>query len=219
MLNKLIADRGSLYGFLSRLYREEVDRELLDRMAKIDWPVKDNSPEISEGCWLLKNYLGRQNERTLFDLATDYAGIFLVAGAGGECAYPYESVYTSPLRLVMQDARDQVLKLYRESGLDKSAESNELEDHIAFELEFMSYLSYGAARALKAGDKEPALSFLKKQKHFLKEHLANWVPAFCRDIERIAGEDFYKAVAKITTGYMHLEQGSIDELIDAIKVD
>ena len=35
-------------------------------------------------------------------------------------AYPFESVYTSPKRLMMQEARDEVLAVYRSEGLDLS---------------------------------------------------------------------------------------------------
>jgi putative dimethyl sulfoxide reductase chaperone len=217
MLKELIANRSDMYGFLARLYREEADQELLERMAEMEGPVKEGWPEINEGYRLLKNYLDRRTEKSVFDLATDYAGIFLVAGAKGDCAYPYESIYTSPLRLVMQEARDQVLKLYRENGLEKSPESNEPEDHISCELEFMSYLCGKTVKALKANDKKPALGYLKKQKYFLEEHLGKWAPAFCQDIERIAEADFYKAVARITTGYLHLEQDLIEELIEVVK--
>jgi TorA maturation chaperone TorD len=217
MLNRLISNRGNMYGFLSRIYREEVDPELLDQIAKMDLCKKVESPEISEGYQTLHDYLNHQTEKTHFDLATDFASIFLVAGEKNDCAYPYESIYTSPLRLVMQDARDQVLKSYRENGLDRSPEVNEPEDHIAFELEFMSYLCHRIIQALKSEDKDLALRLLNKQKSFLEEHLAKWVPDFCKDIERIAEEDFYKAMAKITNGYLHLERGLIRDLIDTIK--
>jgi TorA maturation chaperone TorD len=217
MLNKIISNRAGMYGFLARLYRDEVDRQLLDRIAGMDFLIKFDLPEITEGFRKLKDCLDHRNENTIFDLATDYAGIFIVAGGKGDCAYPYESVYSSPQKLVMQDARDQVLKLYRENGLDKSPESIESEDHIAVELEFMSYLCHRISGALTADDKDLALSILKKQRSFLEEHLLNWVPAFCRDIERIAAGDFYKAMAKITAGYLHLEQEVIGELMNTIK--
>jgi TorA maturation chaperone TorD len=48
-------------------------------------------------------------------------------------AYPYESVYTSEKRLMMQDARDEVLAIYRSCHLDKAASWKENEDHIAVE--------------------------------------------------------------------------------------
>ena len=217
MLIKLISNRSSMYGFLSRIYRAEVDQELLDQMARMALPTRTDLPDISEGYQMLKSFLDHITEKTVTDLAVDYAGIFLGAGTTQNCAYPYESVYTSPLRLVMQDARDQVLKLYRQNGLSRAKEFKEPEDHIAFELEFMSYLCQKTTKALKAKDKALVLYYLRKQKRFLEEHLVVWVPAFCTDVQRIARSDFYKAIARLTIGYLHLEQELIAELMDEIK--
>lgn len=217
-LTKLISNRGSTYGFLARIYRVEVDQELLDQMARMGLSIKVDLPEISEGYRMLKGFLEHLTERTVTDLAVDYARIFLGAGAkSGDGAYPYESVYTSPEGLVMQDARDQVFKLYREEGLDRAEELNEPEDHIAVELEFMSYLCQKTTEALKDGDKGGALGYLKKQNDFLEEHLMRWVPAFCDDVQRVALGDFYKAVANITIGYLSMEKDLIGELVDEIQ--
>ncbi|MFC2056741.1 molecular chaperone [Chloroflexota bacterium] len=216
-LEKLISNRGSTYGFLARIYRVEVDQELLEQMARMSLPVEVDLPEISEGYRILKSFLEHPTGGTLTDLAVDYARIFLAPGARGNAAYPYESVYTSPDRLVMQDARDQVVKLYREEGLGRAEEFNEPEDHIAFELEFMSYLCQKTTEALKDGDKGGASGYLKKQKNFLEEHLTCWVLAFCDDVQRLARGDFYKAVAKITIGYLNMEQDLIGKLVDEIQ--
>lgn len=215
---KLILNRGSMYGFLARIYRVEVDQQLLDQMGKMDLSSEVDVSEISEGYRMLKGFLEHRRESTVTDLAVEYARVFLGAGLGqGEGAYPYESVYTSPDRLVMQEARDEVLKIYREEGLDRAEEFNEPEDHVAFELEFMAYLCQKTTEALKDGDKGSALGYLKKQQEFLEKHLVPWVPAFCNDVQRVARGDFYKAVAKITVGYLEMEQDLIGELVDEIQ--
>jgi len=110
-----------------------------------------------------------------------------------------------------------VLKIYREEGLDRAEEFNEPEDHVAFELEFMAYLCQKTTEVLKDGDKGSALGYLKKQQEFLEKHLVPWVPAFCNDVQRVARGDFYKAIAKITNGYLGMEQDLIGELVDEIQ--
>lgn len=217
-LEKLISNRGSTYGLLARIYRMEVEQELLEQMARMSLPVEVDLPEISEGYRMLNCFLEHRTGNTLTDLAVDYARIFLGAGATGNRTYPYESVYTSPDRLVMQDARDQVLKLYREEGLGRAEEEfNEPEDHIALELEFMAYLCQKTTEALKDGNNGCALGYLQKQKDFIEEHLIPWVPPFCNDVQRLAQGDFYKAVAKITIGYLSMEKDLIGELMDEIQ--
>jgi len=217
-IEQLTTNRSSMYGFLARIYRVEVDQGFLDQLARMDLSVDVDEPEISEGYRLLKGFLGHLAGSALTDLAVEYARIFLGAGlARGDAAFPYESVYTSPDRLVMQEARDQVLKIYREERLDRAEAFNEPEDHVALELEFMAYLCQKTTEALKAGDKVGTLGYLTKQKDFLEKHLIPWVPTFCADIQRIAQRDFYKAVARITVGYLGMEQELIGELIEEIQ--
>lgn len=215
---ELFSNRCSMYGFLARIYREEVDPDLLDRMTDMDLSVEVDTPEIDAGYAMLKRFLEVPRESAITDLSMDYARIFLGAGvAGTNGAYPYESVYTNADRLVMQDARDEVLQLYREEGLDRAQEFNEPEDHLALELEFMAYLCQRTAAALKEGDNGNALNYLQKQQEFLAKHLLAWVPAFCEDVQRLAREDLYKAVAKITVGYLNMERELIAELMDEIR--
>ena len=115
--------------------------------------------------------------------------------AEGCAAFPYESVYTSPKRLVMQDAWERVKSLYAAHGVRIDTDSSELmEDHIAYELAYMALLCReGAERA--------------EQRAFLEEHLLTWVPDFCADLQRCAGTGFYRCVAQLTLGWLKLEEG------------
>ena len=79
------------------------------------------------------------------------------------------------------------------------------------------YLCQKTTVALEVNDTGLALGYLKKQKRFLEEHLVVWVPAFCKDVQRIGRGDFYRAIAKLTTGYLRMEQELIGELVSEIK--
>ncbi|MHC1711332.1 MAG: molecular chaperone [Solidesulfovibrio sp.] len=211
----VIENRENLYRFLGRLYKIEADQALLDRMAGMSFPVGCGEDELDKGYRMLAGFLRQPGLDPLTDLAVDYARVFLGAGItkNGFAAYPYESVYTSPARLVMQDARDKVLAEYRAKGLDKIESLDVPEDHVALELAFMAHLCRETGQALAAKD-WPALSAsLHKQKDFLAQHLLNWVPTFCADVLQCAGTDFYKAVAGITNAYLRMEQAIIEDLI------
>ena len=87
---------------------------------------------MDEGYRMICGYLSQADGTVLTELAVDYVRAFIGSGNDGfSAAYPYESVYTSPKRLMMQDARDEVLVLYRAFGLDKQESWKEGEDHIA----------------------------------------------------------------------------------------
>jgi anaerobic sulfite reductase subunit A len=211
----LIANRENLYRLLARFYRIEIDEIFLDQLKAMTFPEECDDADLSEGYGLLAGWLLRPTEDPLTDLAVDYARVFLGAGIfEGRVAYPYESVYTSSERLIMQEARDQVLAVYRAKGLDRISTFEVPEDHVSIELEFMSHLCRESREALAADDPARAVVSLREQKEFFEQHPGKWVPTFCSDIEGCATTDFYLAVAKITRGFLNMEHAIIDELID-----
>jgi putative dimethyl sulfoxide reductase chaperone len=213
----LLSNRENLYRFFARLYRNEVDADLFEHLSTMGFPSECEDSELAEGYQMLAEYLRKPGEDPLTDLAVDYAKVFLGVGIyESEAAYPYESVYTSKEHLIMQESRDQVLAIYRTQGLDR-AESLEIpEDHIALELEFMAHLCKIAIDAIAAEKWAEVATSLKEQKNFLTQHLGNWTPEFCQDILKYATTDFYKAVSKITNGFLHMDQAIITNLLGDI---
>lgn len=210
----LISNRENLYRFLGRIYKVEADQTLLDQMESMVYPDECGDDELDKGYRMLEEYFGSLGSDPLTDLAVDYAKVFLGAGiATDEAAYPYESVYTSPERLIMQDARDQVLAVYQSKGLNKAETLEIPEDHIALEFEFMAYLCYKTQRALVSQDWATVSKCLKEQQDFLAQHLLNWVPAFCADVAKFADTEFYKAASKVTNGYLNLERMILEDMI------
>ena len=111
---------------------------------------------------------------------------------------PWESVYTSPKRLMMQDSADQVMQLYREAGL--SIESPDvMPDHIGAELNFLALLLQRAHTA--TDDRE---QFMRMTDKFLNDHILKWVPEFTRDMENESETRFYKALARVTRNVTEL---------------
>ncbi|CDX04467.1 anaerobic sulfite reductase subunit A [Desulfitobacterium sp. LBE] len=218
--SSLLSSRETMYRFLGRFYRVEVNQDLLKQMQGMSFPAESSDAELNQGYRMLEGYLQKLGRDPVTDLAVDYAKVFLGAGmVNAYAAYPYESVYTSPERLVMQDARDEVVALYRAKGLDIVNASIFPEDHITLELEFMSHLCLEARGALHAQNLAAAAKSLQEQRAFLAHHLSNWVPDFCTDVEKHAETDFYKAIAKITAGYLHLELSLLENLIAEIDTE
>ena len=191
-----------MYGFLARVYRTEVDEGFLASLKEVDFAELASQGEPGEGAALLQDYLHRPALAMRKDLAVDFAKVFLAAGISqGGAAFPYESVYTSPDRLVMQEARDQVLSLYRAKGIALNGVV-EPEDHLAFELEFMLLLIDEGREAAEAADFAALERSVQEQREFLQSHLLNWVPRFCEDVWAYANTDFYKAIAQITKEFL-----------------
>ena len=128
-------------------------------------------------------------------------------------AYPFESVYTSEKRLLMQDARDEVLAIYRAAGLDKKESWKEGEDHIALELEFEQVLANRTTEALKRGDEDEAAALLTTQQNFLNDHLISWVPMMTADMKRFAQTDLYQGLAYLTDGFLETDRAFLEDVL------
>jgi len=76
----------------------------------------------------------------------------------------------------------------------------EVPDHIAVELDFLSYLSFKVAFALHEGRQEEARIATQGHNRFLEQHLATWVPAFREKLEGAGSAFFVRAAASIKVG-------------------
>lgn len=217
---ELMVNRENMYRFLGRLYKVEVDITLLHQLKNMVFPTETEEKEMDEGYQLLKDYLQNLGMDPITDLAVDYARVFLGAGVyEGIVANPYESVYTSPEHLIMQDARDEVLAAYWAKGLDKRDSLNVPEDHISLEFEYMAFMCQETYNALKDTDWRRISGSLMEQAEFLEQHLLNWIPNFCGDIIKCSATDFYIGVAKITNGFLRMEKNLLEELISETIVE
>jgi putative dimethyl sulfoxide reductase chaperone len=163
----------------------------------------------------MHRYLGSVWEPALLDLARDYVRVFIGHGVNGHsAAYPYESVHTSEKRLMMQQARTEVLAVYRANNLKKDERWRECEDHIAVELEFMQVMCRRTAQALREGDEGAATQMLATQRDFVTNHLANWVPMLVADMLRFSETELYRGLAELTLGFVQTEGELLGELLD-----
>jgi putative dimethyl sulfoxide reductase chaperone len=203
-------DRAATYALFSRLLRQEISADALRRLRKMREGAGDSEP-AGEGLLLLDRYLKEtgslEEQHVLDELSADYAGLFL--NAGDRPAHPYESVYTSPERLLMQQAQKQVRQIYAESGLILSS-GEEPEDHIALEMEYMGHLCSRTASASEEGDLETVRAHLTSQREFLSEHLLRWAPQFAEDLKRFATTDFYRALGCLIRDFLQIEKKLCD---------
>ncbi len=223
-LAQLCEARATTYGLLARLYRSEVTENMLEELTSMHYPVKSGNELMDTGYYEIAKYLSNAWIDPLLELSVDYSKTFLGSGIDSySAAYPYESVYTSEKRLLMQDARDEVLAIYRANGLDKSESWTVGEDHIAVELEFMRILNRRAAQALEKGEMERAFSCINIQHNFMDDHISTWVPVFANDMRTFASTMFYRGIADLTEGFLAedalLLAGLVDEGEEAQSQD
>lgn len=206
----LTESRARTYGMLSRLYKREVDEELLARMVDTLYPAATGNDDIDKGYLMIATYLSNMWDDSVSELAVDYHRTFIGHGVDAySAAYPVESVYTSETRLLVQNARDDVLAAYRKAGLGKAPDWKDNDDHIALELDYMQILCTRAAEALGSGDENTAVELFADQRAFLREHLLAWVPMFTSDIRRFAQTEMCQGLSWLTDGFLQVE----DELL------
>jgi putative dimethyl sulfoxide reductase chaperone len=228
IIGELIAandNRQALYTFLGRIYAIEITKDTLkeiqlkhDVWVRLAEDSKDQGPELTEGFGALAEFASSLEGANLDDiklqLDIEYAGLFL--GVWQLPPHPSESAYSGNEHLIMQKARDEVLMMYRSIGLDKVSEFREPEDHIAIELQFMAYLSGKTSEALKSNNLVDTRKYLEVQRAFLNDHLAKWAPKLAADILQSARREFYKAIAKITEGYVRIDAETVTEMVDTL---
>lgn len=216
-LVELMNARARSYGMLARLFREEVDLPTLRELQQMRFPQATGNAAADEGYHQLYDYLKRAWDDSVTELAIDYVSTFIGHGVNGySAAYPYESVYTSERRLLMQEARAEVLATLRENELVRG-NWNEAEDHIALELEFMQRLSLRAADALSDDAEDEAIAYLRTSYDFLENHLLNWVPMLVADMRMHARTLFYQGLAQLTLGSLQEDEAVLRELLDSVE--
>lgn len=213
-LADLMNMRARTYGMLARLFRVEVDKETLDELRGMRFPTATGNDLVDQGYRQLYTYLRGAWEDSIRELAVDYVKCFIGHGVNGySAAYPYESVYTSERRLMMQEARAEVLQVMRDNKL-KRDRWNEGEDHIALELEFMQRMALRTEEDLRAGNEDAAAEKLATQRSFVNDHLLNWLPMLVSDMQQFAQTDFYKGLGNLALGFSQQDAETLDELLE-----
>ena len=113
----------------------------------------------------------------------------------------------------MQDSRDDVMRLYREWGLEKSPLMPENEDHITVEFEFLAALAERTAQALQSENEGEAVLLMNAQRDFLDEHVLTWNKSFVQGIRIFSKTDLYQGVGRITEGFLQEDRQFLENVI------
>ena len=213
-----IGQMGQFCTFLARLYYEELDDALLDDLARTQQvlPLSDDLDEMEREFVLGNNriakYVQNRTPDTLVESKCDYARVFLGAGQLQEMPVaPFESVYTSEDRILMQDARDDMYRTLRRANLVIDDRFNMPEDHIAFELQYLAWEAGETCRLAEEGDWERAAASSARFEDFLRRHLLNWVPRFVDEALELACTPFYRGLLQMTKAWLLIEASLLED--------
>jgi TorA maturation chaperone TorD len=140
------------------------------------------------------------------DLKVEYARLF--SGLSEESTSLVESFYkrwtqdpncplpfASERGLLMGDSAVHLLEIYRQCGIEVSEEFRGCPDHIAMELEFLSYLYQWATDV--------------EIKMFIKDHL-DWIPLVEQELKRFHPHSFYSGALEILDLFLNKERERLE---------
>jgi len=219
--------RETVYAFLSRGFKAEVDCTYLTTMEEIQ-PILEvlsdsqKGEDMIKGYKLLRKFTAHVNslkdgERQDFmtDLAAEYASLFL--GVGQNPVHLMESVYLGKDHLLYEKPYHEILAAYRSLGFEKEKGFPEPEDHVAVEFEFMANMCRWTIRSLECSDVRNAITYLNLQKEFLNDHILAWAPEMSKRLRETATSDLYKALAHLTKGFVMLDGEVTDHLGEVLR--
>lgn len=140
------------------------------------------------------------NERK--QLVNEYNRLFLIKPK----VPPYETTYLKHLGKSEGMIGAELSGIYGSAGLVVSPELNELPDHIAVQLDFMSFLCEKESTALQEDNQQNLITAQQEQRSFLNNHLARWFPKFAKKVlEEANSELLYRQVVETTFGFLRNE--------------
>lgn len=228
----VLESRRAVYALLARLWSEPLDKETLATVMSPSWvPVfalvdEAASAGRSDDSELAAAYgrlAGAAEQLGIERLEAAYNWCFM--GIGTKVA-PWESVYVTGERLIMQPCTLAVREAYAAAGFAARNKGSEPDDHVATECDFVAKLAERAAAACAEGDDDVCCVALAQSRAFVEEHLGRRAADFAAEFDKAAdkaracdrdrAEDarlFYGAVARFSTAFFDADICVVDALI------
>jgi len=189
--------RAGLYRLFSRLFRCEIDDELLKMFQKP--PLRETLNNLG-----IQIPLETDNHELLQALTEEYTRLFI---GPGKHLPPYASVQKKPGAGLLNGPEAAAIRRFiKGTGFKFNIAFKDYPDHISAELEYMDTLIQREHEALIAGDIEEAEHSRIIQKNLFEEHLDTWIPMYCDLVEDSAKHSFYRQLAACASMFMSLER-------------
>lgn len=191
------------YTFLSQMLFRELNEDAIAALKAQEWPRETGNATLDRGYAQVRRFFNFASADMRTQLAVEYARVFLAAGVFSRekmTAVPYESVFTSEEHLVMGESRDDVVRRFAADGFKVNPDLHEPEDHLSFELEYVSHMSARALELLAVGDFEALAANVARQVEFIDAHLLNWVGDLYETAREYAKTTFYTGMLLVAMG-------------------
>ncbi len=194
--------RSVIYGLLSRIYMNEVSRDLLEQIRAsglLEIMSDGNAKELDP------YFQGDMDELTE-ELACEYSRLFI---GPGKHISPHESVHHKldggDWGKLWGASTVAVQNFIKSAGMAYLDDFKGVPDHIAVEFEFMKQLTFQEKEAHENNNEEQTIYFLSMEQKFLQEHIGTWVPQFCEKVLETVEHPFYKKIVLLTKEFIEFE--------------
>ncbi|MCD8200322.1 MAG: molecular chaperone TorD family protein [Coriobacteriaceae bacterium] len=209
------------YLFLSQMFFKELNDETIEVLEETEFPSDTGNEHLDAGYRLVRRYFNFAAHDKRTQLACEYARVFLASSIQTRerrTAVPYESAFTSEEHIVMQESRDDVVRVYKRDGFLVDPDLHEPEDHIAFEFEYLSCMSRAAAVLLRGHEDLSAFQEnLEHQLDFIEKHLLNWIGGLLDAAKDYAKLAFYLGMLEVAIGTLEQSHEMLSALLEEIK--
>lgn len=212
---ELIKQRSQIYDFFAQVFMEPVpvpgDAYAKKILANISAVLGSADDEQHEGNRLLQSFLNAclllDPQKVQEKIAIDRT--FLCRGIDQKNGPlpPYEAFYHNEWH--GQNVSIDLIDFYHQNGFALNEGIKERPDYIGIELAFMSELCHKELEA--SANPDAFLNIIQQEREFFTQHLAQWLPEYCRQISTWAKTDFFKGIAVYLLDFLQDEQNYLTE--------
>ena len=212
VVSTLLAGRGYVFSLLHKLLGAEPTKELLDVVSS-----KESLESValfesdSEAAARLKDVLASCSEMDAEAVKLEYTRLFL--GPDKLIAPPWESCYTAKERALFQQSTLQVRSWYQQYSYVPAGYPSHPDDHISLMMHFLAPTTERAAACLESDLMCGYRSLLEGQKLFEKNHILNWMDAYCADMDQSETKVLYPQLVRAMADFIAYDQTALEELL------
>lgn len=196
-----IALSGAMAGVLGRLLLFEPNPEMIDTFLSSGVLQQDAlfaNSHMQQGIRLLASFAETWTKAQTRLLLEDYTRLFI--GLERILAPPFESVYRSREHLLFEQQTAEVREHYRRFRMEVPLRNRIPDDHIGYELQFLSELCFALDMAIREGKTAAGERYAQEIGDFITMHVSVWLPAFMQRVEKHAETAFYSGIVLLVSG-------------------
>ena len=219
-LEDLFKTRQWFYDFLGKsFYLEPRESRLKDELPlkMFEELARDSQDLENQGARLMDKSLREikgMTDKEFQAIKEEYNRLFV--GPGPLLAPPWESVYLSEEGIIFNEHTLLVRDFYKIWGVSINRAEKEPDDHIGFELEFMSVLLIKSIEAIEENNIDRLKSLINAQNKFLEDHILRWSDQFFDLLYKESEQNFFKALAIFSSEYLDMDKSLLEDLIKNI---